>query len=444
MGLIQTIQVPLLAVNDTFLTIVEINAVTGDFVKKGSSLMVFETSKTTYDVEAETDGYIELLCEIGKDYEVNTVVANIYDSPSSINLIKSSNNSTIQKNSISEGSFNINANRQNAPVWHDRTLFSNAALEQIKIYGIKESSFEGRAFVSSSDVLLFVGKPISTSPLTSVEIKQEPVHNIKVPVDKEKVKLVPLTKNKRTEIEYLHSVQSASLTSTLSIDIETAGLFNSINPSLQYFKNSLLPIIIYEVARLLREFKELNAYYSSQGIAFYNECNIGFAVDMDKGLKVLKIERAYSKSIREIESDIFSLSEKYLDDDISLNDLTDITFTITDLSAEGVISFIPLINYMNSAILGISSIDPKLERCNLSLTFDHRITEGKLVARFLRALKDRIESYKATTDYEAISTIHCNNCLKTLEEDLSGIGFVKCINLKGEENYICQTCFKGF
>src|SRR5689334_12907701 len=78
MALLQEIQVPLLAVNDTSLTVVEISFPNGSLVKKGDMVMVFETSKTTYDVEAASDGYIQYLCEADHDYEVNTVVARIY------------------------------------------------------------------------------------------------------------------------------------------------------------------------------------------------------------------------------------------------------------------------------------------------------------------------------------------------------------------------------
>ena len=84
MALIQEIKVPLLAVNDTSLTVVEMNFTTGSAVKKGDLLMVFETSKTTYDVEAETDGYIQYYCEAGHDYEVNEIVAKIFEQESEI------------------------------------------------------------------------------------------------------------------------------------------------------------------------------------------------------------------------------------------------------------------------------------------------------------------------------------------------------------------------
>ena len=96
-----------------------------------------------------------------------------------------------------------------------------------------------------------------------------------------------------------------------------------------------------------------------------------------------------AKSISEIEQDIINLSGKYLDNSLHYDDITDITFTITDLSSENVAFFQPLINFMNSAILGISSIDEKLDRCIYTVTFDHRVTEGKLVAGFLKDLKDR-------------------------------------------------------
>jgi hypothetical protein len=138
------------------------------------------------------------------------------------------------------------------------------------------------------------------------------------------------------------------------------------------------------------------------------------------------------------------LSNNYLDDSLKIEDLTDVTFTITDLSSEGVAFFRPLVNMMNSAILGVSAIDEKLQRCTLSVTFDHRVTEGKLVAQFLNELKQRLESYQSKNHPLLNQNISCFKCYKTLKEDLGGTGFVKCITPEGKEGYICQSCLKGF
>ena len=55
-------------------------------------------------------------------------------------------------------------------------------------------------------------------------------------------------------------------------------------------------------------------------------------------------------------------------------------------------SFVPLINYKQSAILGISAVDQKLNRFTLSLSFDHRVTEGKTAGKFLLELSEQLMS----------------------------------------------------
>jgi len=92
----------------------------------------------------------------------------------------------------------------------------------------------------------------------------------------------------------------------------------------------------------------------------------------------------------------------------------------------------------------VSAIDEKLQRSILTVTFDHRVTEGKLVAQFLQELKNRVESYRSAHYVHANQSITCFKCFKSLQEDLSDVGFTKCITPKGEEAYICQSCFKGF
>jgi hypothetical protein len=159
---------------------------------------------------------------------------------------------------------------------------------------------------------------------------------------------------------------------------------------------------------------------------------------------VLKIADTPAKQMTEIENEIMSLSNKYLDDTLQIDDLTDISFTITDLSSEGVAFFKPLVNMMNSAILGVSSIDELQQKCMLSVTFDHRVTEGKLVAQFLNELKGRLESYQSKYFPGLQQNIQCFKCYKSLQEDLSDVGFTKCITPKGEEAFICQSCLKGF
>lgn len=434
MAILQEIKVPLIAVNDTSLTVVDMAFTQGDAVKKGDIVMVFETSKTTYEVQAETDGFIAYLCELDADYEVNAIVANIYSDAAEVPAKKAA----VTK--ITAASSAKTEYSEAVAYWEGETLFSPAAIQLMEANGLSGDAFKGKDFVSKADVeqKLGIAKPAAIKKTTAVKQVES------LPVDTEKVIVAKLSSNKKREIEYLSSIQQTGLTSTINTVVETDGIFVHINQSLQYLKNSLLPVIVYETARLLEKYKELNAYFTGDAVAYYKQVNIGFAIDIDKGLKVLKVNEAAAKTIRQVEDDIMALSNKYLDDSLQVEDLTDISFTITDLSSENVTFFRPLINMMNSAILGVSSIDEKLNRCILSVTFDHRVTEGKLVAQFLHELKDRLQSYQSKYHPHLNQNISCFKCYKTLQEDLSDVGFAKCITPKGEEAYICQGCLKGF
>jgi pyruvate dehydrogenase E2 component (dihydrolipoamide acetyltransferase) len=474
MALLQEIQVPLLAVNDTSLTVVEINFAGGSQVKKGDTIMVFETSKTTYDVEAASDGYIQYLCEVDHDYEVNTVVARIYSEAGEAakaaapvrpevplngasvagTAVQSAAAPTVTGTAI-QGVAGPAALRDfalpagSAAVWEGETLFSREATRLMTEAGIAPSAFAGRDLVTGKDVRDLLqpatgtAAPAAQSAPAAVPAKNSQARAT-LPADPQKVIVDRLGSAKKREIEYLGDVQSTGLTSTINIFVDTEGIFTHINRSLKHLRDSLLPVIVYESARLLADYPLLNAYFTGDAIARYRDVNPGFAIDIDKGLKVLKIAGAGQMTIPAIEKEILRLSGSYLDDTLEIDELTDITFTITDLSSEGVAFFRPLVNKMNSSILGVSAIDGKLQRCTLSLTFDHRVTEGKLAAQFLKELKERLESYRATDTQAALAGVACFKCLKTLGEDLSGVGFARCITPEGKDGYICQSCLKGF
>jgi len=438
MALLQEIKVPLLAVNDTSLTVVEKAFVSGQNVKKGDLLMVFETSKTTYDVEAEVDGYIQYFCETGNDYEVNEIVAKIYTELSELEKLKP------EAATISPVTHNGQQLVAAVPSdWKGETIFSAEANRIITSAGADRALFSGRDFVSKEDAEEILG--LKSTQIAKRGVPEAIVPKVKevIPVDNTKAIVQRLSSGKKKEIEYLSDIQSTGLTSTINTFIETGGIFLQVNPSLKYLKNSLLPLLVYETARLLKKYPLLNAYFAGGQVAVYKDVNIGFAIDIEKGLKVLKLPVSNEKDLSAIEQNIMELSGKYLDDNLEIADLTDITFTITDLSGEEVAFFRPLINTMNSAIMGISSIDQQLERCTVSITFDHRVTEGRQVAIFLKELKGRIESYRPDESYKA-KIISCFKCYTTLEEDLTDVGFAACIQPNGQPGYICQRCFKGF
>jgi pyruvate/2-oxoglutarate dehydrogenase complex dihydrolipoamide acyltransferase (E2) component len=405
-------------------------------VKKGDLIMVFETSKTTYDVISEAEGFVEYDCVAGEDYDVNEVVARIFSSPEEVKVKLSANPEKVFPNTI--------ITKAAVRDWNGEAIFSRQADFLINTRNIDRNLFAGRDFVGIREVEEYLDIKPGTPDRPSLPPTSKQVSSQVAAFDEKMVIVERLSGPKKKEIEYLSDVQSTGLTSTVNINVDTEGVFEKLNTGLKYFKNSLLPLVIYESSRLLRKFPLMNSYYADNKVAVYKEVNIGFAIDVDKGLKVVKLNKADESGITAIEEQMLDLSGKYLDDQLDINDLSDITFTITDLSGEGISFFRPLVNRMNSAILGMGSIDEKLQRAVFSLNFDHLVTEGKAASKFLAELKQRIESYKGDTgDYRRHLT-RCYKCFRSLNEDLGEVGFVKCLTPKGHEAYICQSCLKGF
>ncbi|HTE09508.1 MAG TPA: biotin/lipoyl-containing protein, partial [Chitinophagaceae bacterium] len=227
MALLQEIKVPLLAVNDTTLTVVEIAFSSGEKVKKGDLLMVFETSKTTYDVEAEADGYIQYFCETGNDYEVNELVAKIFDELSALELVKPA--ATIMPAATNTGMQQpVTATLAN---WEGDTIFSDAAASLVASSGTALSLFKGKDFVSRADVEELLGikekQPAKVADPAPVQTKTKPA----AAIDTKKLIIEKLSSGKKREIEYLSDIQSTGLTSTINTIVETDGIFIHVNES---------------------------------------------------------------------------------------------------------------------------------------------------------------------------------------------------------------------
>lgn len=432
MNILQEIKVPQESVNDTLLNVVDIKFRNNDKVIKNDLLLELETSKAIITIESDYNGYVEYLCNLGDEVPVNKIIIKIWDQPFEIH------NEPPNKVDVNQIEAN-NADSQNKQILE--TIFSKAALELLEKNKIDKYVFKEFDFVSKKNILNFLNPNLEKNESNITSNTNINSKSDELLMNDTRVKFIKTSHSKKREIEYLSDVQSGGLVSVINIDLDIENLFESTNTSFQYFKNSALPIIIFECSRLLKKYPMFNSFYSENGVAEYNDVNIGIAMHQDDGLKVVKIPNTNNLQLIETEEMLFSLACKYLDKKLTTFDLSDITFTITDLSSFGPISFTPLINRQNSAILGISKIDEKLQRIILSLAFDHRITEGKIASLFLQELKQRFESYKLSNDSNIKTKIvYCYKCLKTLQEDLNNIGFLQVIKQNGENAYICDMC----
>ena len=158
---------------------------------------------------------------------------------------------------------------------------------------------------------------------------------------------------------------------------------------------TLLPVIIKAVQHALAEFPSLNASIDEEReeIVLKKYCNIGIAVDTPDGLMVPVLRDVEKKSVLELAEELHKLGDRARSRTITLQELKGSTFTITNYGLFGGTYATPIINYPDAAILGCGRTADRPWVVNgeirvrkilpLSLTFDHRMTDGADASRFL-------------------------------------------------------------
>lgn len=165
------------------------------------------------------------------------------------------------------------------------------------------------------------------------------------------------------------------------------------------FKESLeteMPLtdfILAGVKEALLEHKELNSNYENNEQKIFEDVNLGYAVDTEKGLLVPVIKNTENLKVPEINEKRKKLLDRVFEGKYSPKDLKGGTFTVTNLGPLGIDEFTPIINPPEVAILGISRIEDA-SKVNLSLSLDHRIVDGADGARFLSTLQEKLSKPK--------------------------------------------------
>jgi pyruvate dehydrogenase E2 component (dihydrolipoamide acetyltransferase) len=176
-------------------------------------------------------------------------------------------------------------------------------------------------------------------------------------------------------------------------ELDTAAK-NDRNP----YRVTLLAFLVKACVAALKKFPEFNSSLSPEkdALILKHYYNIGIAVDTPGGLVVPVVKDADRKGIVELSREFMSISAKARDGQLGPSDMAGGTFTISSLGGIGGTSFTPIVNAPEVAILGVvrSKLSPVWNGTEftarnmlpLSLSYDHRVIDGALAARFARHL----------------------------------------------------------
>lgn len=167
---------------------------------------------------------------------------------------------------------------------------------------------------------------------------------------------------------------------------------------------SYLPFIMKALVRVFRDFPTVNANMDEDSFTLNvrGEVNIGIATDTPQGLYVPVIKNVESKSLLQLAHEVVAITERTRNGTATIDDFRGGTFTITSVGNIGGRFATPIINHPEVAILGVNQIHDRpmvidgdivaRKMMYLSPSFDHRVLDGAVAARFVAALKDVLET----------------------------------------------------
>lgn len=163
----------------------------------------------------------------------------------------------------------------------------------------------------------------------------------------------------------------------------------------------LVPLALKAVAASLREFPELNARIEGGDLVYLDRYDIGVAVQTEQGLVVPVVRGCDTRPLDELDAEVRRLAEAAQAGTLTPEELRGGTFTITSAGRAGGLLVTPLVNHPEVGILAVHRIAERAvvrdgeiavrRMGNVSVTFDHRVVDGKRAAEFGLAVIARLE-----------------------------------------------------
>jgi pyruvate dehydrogenase E2 component (dihydrolipoamide acetyltransferase) len=224
--------------------------------------------------------------------------------------------------------------------------------------------------------------------------------------------LIPISSRRRTIASRMKASCEQTAPVTLTTRLDATNLVNLRAQFKQSSTEAIVPsysdIVIKLVSLALQQHPMLAV--RAEGDQWIlppipNGLNIGFAVDTDDGLVVPVIHEVGSLGLFELARQSTELVEKARSGRLTVAEMQDGVFTITNLGSFGIDAFTPSINLPETAVFGLGRIrkEPLVidnhlvarDQMTISLTFDHRIVDGAPAARFLQSVSQAIENPSA-------------------------------------------------
>jgi pyruvate dehydrogenase E2 component (dihydrolipoamide acetyltransferase) len=379
----------------------------GDNVKKGDAVVEIFGEKNEFELEAPDDGIIlKILCDVNDEIPISEPIAFIGKEGEDVPDVRPR-----KLNAVSQGQTIAVTPTIGSPTPKAETQRIRPQAAETHLPGGKiKASPRAKKKAKELDVdLKFVvgtgpeGRIVEEDVLAAKDARPQ----ISVLDDRKVHRTEPLTPLRRTIARRMtQSSQNPHITMITEIDMtEVVSLRDELNKKAEKshgIRVSFNDIIVKAVADTLEKFPKFNATLSGNDLILFDDINIGVAMATDQGLIVVTVRNANKKSITEIAIETKEKAKKAKNNELTPEELTGSTFTVSNLGPFQVDLFIPVINPPETAILGLGQIKKQPVVFNdtiairsimmASCAVDHRVLDGAPAGQFLSALKDTLEN----------------------------------------------------
>jgi pyruvate dehydrogenase E2 component (dihydrolipoamide acetyltransferase) len=365
----------------------------GEVVAIGDDLVEIETDKATMTYEAEVEGVLSIVAATGDTLPVGALIARVADEPANASLARPS--ATLAAPPATAAG----SPTPSAPVADPRA--TPLARRVAAVHGIALAAITGsgpRGRITRNDVRAAGGLSQEPRPAARQRAAVEPRSDSTEVVRPSRLQQTIARRMSEAKASIPHfQVQTEAVVDdliALRARLKQAA-HGEPAPSLNDF-------VIKACALSLPEHPRANGSYRDETFVLHRAVNVGFAVAAEEALVVPLVRDANEKSVGQIARETRQLAERVRSQDMAPSELSDGTFTVSNLGMFGMSAIVPVVNPPQSAILGVGALRPVLARdgdvivdrrvMTLTLSCDHRILYGAEAARFLACVKEMLEA----------------------------------------------------
>ncbi|ALC96364.1 2-oxoglutarate dehydrogenase complex dihydrolipoyllysine-residue succinyltransferase [Capnocytophaga sp. oral taxon 323] len=366
---------------------------TGDYVTKDQAVAEVDSDKATLELPAEASGVITLKAEEGEAVKVGQVVCLI-DTKAKAPAGASSAGTSPSQPVKQEAPMAPKPTAPIAPASSAKQVPSPAARKILAEREIPVSAVvgTGKGGRITKDDALKASKPSMGTPTGGVR------KEVRTKMSMLRRKVAERLVSAKNETAMLTTFNEVDMTAIYELRAKYKDAFKERhNVSLGFMSFFTLAVV-----RALKLFPDVNSMIDGQDKVTYDFCDISIAVSGPKGLMVPVIRNAENLSFRGVEAEVKRLATRARDGQITVDEMTGGTFTITNGGVFGSMLSTPIINPPQSGILGMHNIvDRPIVRNGqiviapvmyVALSYDHRIIDGRESVGFLVAVKEALEN----------------------------------------------------